>query len=314
MDLQALQQKVIDSDGFDSIKEYFGACRDFLYLLGQLQPTRIVSPTEHNYVFFQFGEEYGHKITRPLNTNLFIEENNSFQAEFERFVDLLNDLRVKEKRALAIKKHRRFLETNGINRVIYTIQQSIGSIGDSFENANQSRKRVGMLFEQLVKYIFQEVGLECESKTIAIPIAGCPEVSMSYELDLVISRGRAIVTSEDSLIKPNEIVGSVKTTSKDRIDKIFLDKYMMNKLLGCDIPVIAIFLHDVQRARKKGSLFGINGTFKSNHFKGYTYALNRLDGVYYVDPRPNMVDDNTLSQEISDFGKLLTHDLWSLVK
>jgi hypothetical protein len=136
---------------------------------------------------------------------------------------------------------------------------------------------------------------------------------MSYELDLVISRDKAIVASEDVLIKSNEIVGSVKTTSKDRIDKVFLDKFMMSKLLGRPIPVIAIFLHDVQRARRKGSIFGINSTFKSNHFVGYTYVLNRLDGVYYVDPRPNMVSNATLSKEISDFGTLLTHDLWDIV-
>jgi len=314
MNLQELQQKVIASDDFDSIEGYFNVCREFLCLLNDSQLTRIISPTEHQYVFFQFGEDYGHKITRPLNTNLYIDKGRTFQTEFEKFVDLLNELRKKEKKALTIKKHRRFLEANGINRIIYTIQQSIGSIGDSFENANQSRKRVGMLFEKLVKHIIQALGLECESRTISIPIEECPGKSMSYELDLVISKGKAIVVSEDVVIKSNEIVGSVKTTSKDRIDKIFLDKFMMSKLLGRTIPVIAIFLHDVQRARKQGSIFGINSTFKSNHFVGYTYALNRLDGVYYVDPRPNMVSDATLSQEISDFGKLLTHDLWKLVK
>ena len=314
MDLQELQRKVVDSDGFDSIEKYFNVCREFLCLLNDLQPTRIISPTAHNYVFFQFSEDYGHKITRPLNVDLYIEESGSFETEFEKFVDLLDELRKSEKRALTVKKHNRFLKANGINRIIYTIQQSIGSIGDSFPNANQSRKRVGMLFEQLVKHILLEVGLTCVSKTISIPLAEYPLNSMSYELDLVISRGKAIVAPVDSLIKSNEIVGSVKTTSKDRIDKVFMDKYMMSKLLGRPIPVIAIFLPDVQRARKGGSIFGVNSTFKSNHFLGYTYMLNRLDGVYYVDPRPNMVDDAKLSQEISDFGKFLTRDLWNLVK
>ena len=129
MDLQELQQKVIASDDFDSIEEYFNVCRDFLCLLNDLQPTRIISPTEHHYVFFQFGENYGHKITRPLNTNLYIEGSRSFQTEFERFLDLLNELRKKEKKALTMKKHQRFLEENGINRIIYTVQQSIGSRG-----------------------------------------------------------------------------------------------------------------------------------------------------------------------------------------
>lgn len=312
MNLRDLQAKVISGDEFDSIDKFYDVCRSFLRFLNELHPTRIISPTDHRYVFFQFGEEYGHKITRPLNTNLFIEKDRLFQTEWKTFLDLLSDLRVGKGKAPGKKKLRMFLERNGVNRVVYTIQQSIGSIGDSFENPNQSRKRVGMLFEKLVKYVIQEIGFECESRKIAIPIPNLPEVSMSYELDMVISGGKAIVASEDSLIEPNEIIGSVKTTSKDRIDKIFLDKYMMSKLLGRSIPVIAVFLHDVQRAGKRGSNFGVNGTFKSNHFKGYTYALNRLDGVYYVDPRPKMLADSSLAHEISDFGKLITRDLWEL--
>jgi len=104
----------------------------------------------------------------------------------------------------------------------------------------------------------------------------------------------------------------VKTTSKDRIDKIFLDKYLLTKLLGRDIPVIAIFLHDVQRARRGNSIFGINTTFKSNHFLGYTVALNRLDGVYYVDPRPEMLSNQRLREQIHDFQQFLLWDLWTL--
>ena len=118
--------------------------------------------------------------------------------------------------------------------------------------------------------------------------------------------------TEIKFIDITEIVGSVKTTSKDRIDKVFLDKYLLTKLLGRDVPVIAIFLHDVQRARRGQSIFGINSTFKTNHFLGYTVALNRLDGVYYVDPRPEMVVNERLREQISDFQKFLISDLWKL--
>jgi hypothetical protein len=135
---------------------------------------------------------------------------------------------------------------------------------------------------------------------------------MSYELDLVFSRDKAIIASETKFIHPSEVVGSVKTTSKDRIDKVFLDKYLLVKLLGRDIPVIAIFLHDVQRARRGSSIFGINSTFKSNHFLGYTVALNKLDGVYYVDPRPEMVANDRLREQIHDFQQFLVKDLWTL--
>jgi hypothetical protein len=154
--------------------------------------------------------------------------------------------------------------------------------------------------------------VDCEPRTISIPIPGYPGYEMPYELDLVFSRNKAIVASETRFIDVTEIVGSVKTTSKDRIDKIFLDKYLLTKLLGRDVPVIAIFLHDVQRAKKGQSIFGINSTFKSNHFLGYTVALNRLDGVYYVDPRPEMVTNGRLREQIADFQTFLVRDLWRL--
>jgi hypothetical protein len=163
-----------------------------------------------------------------------------------------------------------------------------------------------------VKLIIQEVGLECEPRTINLPIPGYPGYRMPYELDLVFSRDKAVVTSETKFIGEAEIVGSVKTTSKDRIDKIFLDKHLLTKLLGRDIPVIAIFLHDVQRAQKASGIFGIASTFKSNHFLGYTVALNKLDGVYYVDPRPEMMANERLREQIYDFQQFLLKDLWIL--
>jgi hypothetical protein len=199
------------------------------------------------------------------------------------------------------------------------MQQAIGCIGDAFENPNQSRKRIGQLFETLIKLLIQEVGLICEPRTVNIPIPDYPGYSMSYELDVVFSRNKAILTaeSEHKYVHSSEIVGSVKTTSKDRIDKIFLDKYLLTKLLGRDIPVVAIFLHDVQRASASKDLdrsgdryFNIASTFKTNHFLGYTVALNKLDGVYYVDPRPEMMVNERLREQIRDFQRFLTEDLW----
>jgi hypothetical protein len=123
-----------------------------------------------------------------------------------------------------------------------------------------------------------------------------------------------IIASETKHIHTSEVVGSVKTTSKDRIDKIFLDKFLLTKLLGREIPVVAVFLHDVQRAKRGESIFGINSTFKSNHFLGYTVALNKLDGVYYVDPRPEMLANKQLREQIRDFQSFLVRDLWLLAK
>lgn len=310
--LADLQASVIDSSAFGELMHYFTLSHTFLNFLQIMQPTRIISPTHHNYVFYQFDETYSHRITRPLNTNLFLESPDNFKVAFERFLTFLTDLKSSQAALIDQAAYQSYLDSNEINKVVYTIQQSIGSIGDSFNNPNQSRKRIGQLFERLIKLIIQAVGLECEPRTISLPIPGHPGYEMSYELDLVFSQSKVIIASETKFIHSSEIVGSVKTTSKDRIDKVFLDKYLLTKLLGRDIPVVAIFLHDVQRALKGNSIFGVASTFKSNHFLGYTVALNRLDGVYYIDPRPEMLVNERLREQIYDFQKFLVVDLWRL--
>ncbi len=310
--LTDLQESVQDRSAFKKLDDYVAITSEFLTFAKRTKPTRIVSPTASNYVFYQYGKDYGHKITRPLNIDLLIESPAEFKAAFERFMSFLADLKRYELATAERKRCRQYIKAREINKVVYTVQQAIGSVGDSFENPNQCRKRVGDLFEMLVKLIIQEVGVECESRTINLPIPGFAGYRMKYQLDLVFSRDKAIIASETKFIHPSEVVGSVKITSKDRIDKLFLDKYLLNKLLGRDIPVIAIFLHDVQRAVKGKSIFGINSTFKSNHFLGYTVAMQKLNGVYYVDPRPKMAVHERLREQIRDFQQFLVNDLWVL--
>ncbi len=308
--LADLQASVQDRLAFNSLADYVTLCSSFLALLERTRPTRIVSPTHPNYIFYQYDETHSHRITRPLNTHLFIENEQSFLAEFERCAGFLDDLKIYQEHILDRPDGKQFMQSNTINKIVYTMQQSIGSIGDSFQNPNQSRKRIGQLFEHLIRLIIQRVGFECQSRTINIPIPDYAGYHMSYELDVVFSRNKAILMSETEYIHSSEIVGSVKTTSKDRLDKIFIDKYLLNKLLGRNIPVVAIFLHDVQRAQRGNSIFGINSTFKSNHFLGYTVALNKLDGIYYVDPRPEMLVNERLREQIADFQQFLVRDMW----
>lgn len=331
--LADLQESVLDKSAFRTLPEYQQLCSAYTEFVATSQSTRIVSPSQSNYIFYQYDANYSHKITRPLNIDLFIENQEDFDQAFDRFSSFLTDLKQHQEKVASQPDRKEYIASNEINRVIYTIQQTLGCVADSFENSNQARKRIGTLFETLIKIIIREVGLVCEPRTIKLPIPDHPGYTMPYELDLVFSRNKAILAAEAdvepqakpseepdkptpasqySYIEQDEIIGSVKTTSKDRIDKIFLDKYLLTKLLGRDIPVIAIFLHDVQRARKGNSIFGIASTFKKNHFLGYTIALNRLDGVYYIDPRPDMVEDQQLREQIKDFQQFLIHDLWTL--
>ncbi len=170
-----LQESVQDKLAFKSLDDYFTITLAFLDLIARIPPTRIISPSSPNYIFYQYSEDYQHRITRPLNGDLFIESARTFKRSFERFVLFLADLRQYQAKILAQGKVRQYVESKEINKIIYTLQQAIGSIADSFDNQNQSRKRAGQLFENLVKLPIQQVGLVCEPRTVVLPIPGYPD-------------------------------------------------------------------------------------------------------------------------------------------
>ena len=328
--LDDLRASVLDKQAFGVLAHFEQIGAAFLRYANDTKLKEIVSPGHPQYFFFQYDALHNHKITRPLNRNLFLRDATALSAAFARFIDFLGSVRQHQREAIHRPEVSAYLETNEFHCVVYTVQQSIGCIADSFADANQARKRVGILFETLIKLMLQEVGLFCQPRTVRIPIPGQSGYEMRYELDVVFSRNRAVVAgtqealisaktraSKIEYIAPHEIVGSVKTTSKDRIDKIFLDKYLLTQFLGRNVPVVAIFLHDVQRAtsdtKTKGqSIFGVASTFKTGHFLGYTVALNKLDGVYYIDPRPEMLTNPKLAEQIKDLSYFLLYDLWTL--
>ena len=157
----------------------------------------------------------------------------------------------------------------------------------------------------MIRLLLLRVGVECTSGVVKVPVKvdGADEFMMSYQHDLIIKSG--------ALVK---IIGSVKTSSKDRLDKIFVDKFLLAKLTGKDVPHVAIFLNDVQRKGKTPKEYGVNATFLPGHFKGYTVKLNPLDGVYYFDIRPNMLTENILKDHIRTFDHFLFKEMWGLLK
>ena len=188
------------------------------------------------------------------------------------------------------------------------LQQTIGAALDGLPagKSNQARKVNGDLFERLIRLLIVSINVDCVSGTMQVPVKdvdGTELFKSSYQHDLLLSK-------EDEL----KIIGSVKTSSKDRIDKVFMDKFLYNRLTGTSLPHIAIFLNDVQRKKtKRLNGYGISPTFLPGHFKAYTVKLNPLDGVYYCDIRPNMRDDALLSQHIKTIDNFFFSDLWELL-
>ncbi|MBT4551938.1 hypothetical protein HOC37_03015 [bacterium] len=296
MKLNKIIKKVTDKDKFLSIVDYADFCMFYLeYIKNNLQAV-IVSRNENNYRFFQYNKQGTYNITRPINSDLMfsIEE---FLKKKEMFFNILNNIRDKNIDTVDNRKV--------INNFVYTCQQSIGASLDALpaNRSNTARKINGDLFERFIRLILNDIGLNVTSSTVAIPVKIDGEIAfnMNYQHDLLIQVDKNI-----------KAIGSVKTSSKDRLDKIFIDKFLYNRLTDSETPHFAVFLNDVQRKGKEGK-YGINATFLPGHFKGYTIKLNPLDGVYYFDIRPNMRTENILKDHIKTFDNFLINDVWKFI-
>jgi hypothetical protein len=126
--LSDLQVSVQDRHAFHDLNDYITLCCAYLEFLESTRPTRIVSPTHHNYIFYQYDEAYQHRITRPLNANLFIEDTQAFRTAFDRFSAFLDDLKRYQESAYNRLGNLQFVQSNEINKVIYTIQRLYGRI------------------------------------------------------------------------------------------------------------------------------------------------------------------------------------------
>lgn len=293
MNIKQLIDIATDKSRFLSISDYIDFCLRYLEFIKDNLQAVIVSRNENHYRFFQYGKDGTYNVTRPINANIMLPYEK-VEQERNNILLLIRNIREYESDT---RQNRELL-----NNIIYTVQQSIGAALDALpaKMSNTARKINGDLFERLVRLVINEAGIEVSEGTIFVPVKidGKEVFKMSYQHDLIIR-----------LDDETKAVGSVKTSSKDRLDKIFIDKFLYNRLTDTETPHFAIFLNDVQRKGKEGK-YGINTTFLTGHFKGYTIKLNPLDGVYYFDIRPNMKTEYILKDHIKTFDHFLFTDIW----
>lgn len=283
---------VSEKERFEKIDGYIDFVKCYLEFISTELQAEIVAQNETNYSFFQYKRDGEYNITRPVNSDLFLRLSD-YEDMAKTFVDILQNI-------CMIKEDD--VKRRNINRFIYTTQQSIGCALDALPSSktNTSRKINGDLFERLIRLMIKNLGFHVDSEILKVKIPDSNEV-MKYQNDIEIKINGKIAA-----------IGSVKTSSKDRIDKIFLDKLMYNQLTQTDTPHFAIFLHDVQRAGKEPH-YKVGQTFLTGHFKAYTIGLNALDGVYYCDLRPIMKSDALLSRHIKSLDCLFCEDIWNFV-
>ena len=299
MSLSNLVNHATDKERFHTVDNYIDFWARYLEYVETGLQARIVSQNESHYQFFQYKQDGSFNITRPINSRLMYDADGFSQAAHQ-FRLTLEQLRDGQRPSGDLREN--------LIRTIYTLQQSVGAALDGLPagKSNQARKVNGDLFERLIRLLIVSLNVDCVSGTMQVPVKdadGTELFKSSYQHDLLLSK-------DDEL----KIIGSVKTSSKDRIDKVFMDKFLYNRLTDTALPHIAIFLNDVQRKKtKRENEYGVSATFLPGHFKAYTVKLNPLDGVYYCDIRPNMVDDALLSQHIKTIDHFFYSDLWELL-
>ena len=285
-----------DKTNFNSIEKYIDYLARYIdYVAGGNVQADIVSAKEPKYHFLQYKADATHNVTRPFNSELFVGKD-IFDCQRDDFLRLLKDISI-------AKEDDELRRT--INRMVYSCQQAIGMTLDALPSAenNKAKKLNGDLFEVFIRLLIAEIGVTVKEMTEKVTVRANDQYSfdMNYQHDVMLYKGEEL-----------RAIGSVKTSSKDRGDKVFVDKFLYNKLTDLDIPHFAIYLNDVQRAGKAPK-FHVNSTFLTAHFMGYTVKLNPLDGVYYCDITHLMQQNDILLKEIHTLDKLFVDDIWKFV-
>lgn len=284
-----LQNSIKSLDEFKSIT---------IRILGYIPEVISNKTQDRDYIIIQSNIGSTKKFARPYNSILYIDSIEEFISKYDRFEEILTNLN-SETKTLSNEDHLI------INSVSYTIQQSIGIALDLLGNQNANRKHVGNRFEELIRLIIQTVGIQ--NKKIVLKIPYEDGKVYSCETDLVFSPYNE-VKSDNTTIDEREVVVSLKTTSKDRMGKIFIDKILMSKFVKRDVKVVGIFLNDIQRKQEDK----ISYTFVAGLFMVYTNFLTKLDGVFFIDPPPNALKE-PYSSHIKRFSDFLITDLWDLI-
>lgn len=235
------------------------------------------------------------KFVRPINKELFLTKPEDFEKNFIQLKGIFEKIKTN----IEVDQS----EKDCIDKTLYTIQQSIGAGLDLLVAQNSARKHVGNRFEELIKAIFTEIGVVNKKLVLQIPYE-TDEGLKTYkcENDLILSPHEKVQSTANSLDE-FEIVVSVKTTSKDRLGKMFIDKILLERFVDHPQKVIGIFLNDVQRKEDNNISF----TLVSGLFMVYTKFLTKLDGIYYLDPPPN-ASKKPYSNHMKRFSELITTD------
>jgi hypothetical protein len=243
------------------------------------------------------------KSLRPVNLELFVAD--TYEETFTETVELLRAIRRRtaDQETLACSRERLL-----ISRTLYTTVQAIGCAMDLHLPPQQARKQLGSRFEDLISAVCDAVGVGHRAMSANVPYALDDGLEASYrpQIDRVLWPSARPRTGK--ALADDEVICSVKTSSKDRFAKIFSDRHVLDHLRGVGTPAIALFHNDVQRVRDDR----IATTFVPHNFLAYLKTYGPLSGVYYLDPPPH-ARLAPWSEYLRTFDDWLCTDIWRIL-
>ena len=246
------------------------------------------------------------RYLRPINGSLFIEDITEFDLYKNRFQELIRGLRDYSGDLNSLpQKSKQFADGDSIVKLLYTAVQAIGCILDLSHDSQAARKNFGQRFEDFVKVLLSDLGIANDAFTFSVKNLSI-NAQYNVPIDIIINTHGSLRSSR-SQIDSRDTILSIKTSSKDRMKLIFVDRFVLEKILEVRrVNYIALYHNDIQRKGKDR----ISSTFSSDIYMVFSHVFGDLP-LYYLDP-PVVANESRFRQKIKTFDTFILHDLWKL--
>lgn len=288
-----------------SLDEFLELGQACLPLILETTESVPVGSTRYQHYVIPVSQE-GSRYLRPINETLFVRDVAEFDLYRNQFQNLIRKLRSSngELDSLSLKL-RQFANGASIVKLLYTAVQSIGCILDLAPNSQTARKNFGQRFEDFVKALLSDLGVANDTFTFSVERVSL-NVRYNVPIDIIVNI-QGPVRSSRSQIDSRDTLLSIKTSSKDRMKLIFVDRFVLEKVLEVQrVNYIALYHNDIQRSGRNG----VSSTFSSDIYMVFCHVFGDLP-LYYLDP-PVVANEVRFQGKIKTFDTFILRDLWNL--
>ena len=299
---ELIRQACQQIQSLDSFLELGQACLPLI-----LETTEFVAVSSLRYQHYVIPvAQEGSRYLRPINEELFLRDLAEFEMYRNQFQSLINRLHNSHGDLNSLsQKLRQFADGDSIVKLLYTVVQSIGCILDLAPNLQTARKNFGQRFEDFVKALLSDLGIANDAFTFSVENISL-DVRYNVPIDIIINP-QGVLHSSRSRIDSKDTLLSIKTSSKDRMKLIFVDRFVLERILGFQrINYVALYHNDIQRRGTEG----ISSTFSSDIYMVFCHVFGDLP-LYYLDP-PVIANEARFRQKIKTLDTFILHDLWNL--